>query len=63
MKFHKIFPAGNKQRQKKAVMEPVSANSNDEINQSGKKTPQTKADKSDWRTQEKNVNEEIYSQR
>lgn len=55
--------SSRKQMQEEKSCDGASVNSNDEINQSGKKTPQTKADKSDWRTQEKNVNEEIYSKR
>ena len=52
-----------KQIEAKKSCDGASVNSNDKNNQSGKKTPKTKADKSDNRNQEKNVNAESCSPR
>nr|XP_058955664.1 uncharacterized protein LOC131782957 isoform X1 [Pocillopora verrucosa] len=53
--------SSTKQIEAKKSCDGASVNSNDKNNQSGKKTPKTKADKSDNRNQEKNVNAESCS--
>ena len=55
--------SSTKQIEAKRRCDGASVNSNDKNNQSGKKTPKTKADKSDNRNQEKNVNAESCSPR
>ena len=55
--------SSTKQIEAKKSCDGASVNSNDKNNQSGKKTPKTKADKSDNRNQEKNVNAESCSPR
>ena len=55
--------SSTKQIEAKRRCDGASVNSNDKNNQSGNKTPKTKADKSDNRNQEKNVNAESCSPR
>ena len=55
--------SSTKQKEANKSCDGASVNSNDKHNQSGKKTPKTKADKSDNRNQEKNVNAESCSPR
>ncbi|PFX28398.1 hypothetical protein AWC38_SpisGene6900 [Stylophora pistillata] len=54
--------SSRKQTQEEKSCDGASVNSNDEINQSGKNTPKSKADKNDKTAQEKKVNEDVYSQ-
>lgn len=54
--------SSKKQTQEEKSWDGASVNSNDEINQSGKNTPKSKADKNDKTAQEKKVNEDVCSQ-